>query len=460
MENSISLEKDSIGKLLFKFSIPAVVGMLVNALYGAVDTIFVGQFVGTNALAGVGVTFPITNTIMAVGMLVGIGAAARISISLGQKKKYRAEKYLGNAMVLMIIGYALVGIAGKVMITLILKSLELNPEVANYAIQFTNIMLIGSVFQIVGLGLNNVIRSCGSPKIAMFTMIIGGVTNIILDYIFIVPLKMGVAGAAWATIIAQAVSCIWVTVYFFGKSSLLKFRLKNLKLSSYIVWSIVSIGFAPFMLQMAGSLIQFILSRQIVYAYNSSESDLVIGVMAVISRVTMILLMPVFGVNQGAQPIIGFNYGAKQYDRVKKTLKLAMFVSTILCVGSFIIIETMPQVLLGLFISKNDIKAIEICIHAIRIYRQGIALVGFQVIASSFFQSIGKAVISMVLSMSRQIILLIPFLLILPRFIGSEGIWIAAPMSDFFAFVLSVNMIRWEMRKIKRMELSSQELEE
>ncbi len=454
MESSISLEKDSIGKLLFKFSIPAVVGMLVNALYGAVDTIFVGQFVGTNALAGVGVTFPITNTIMAVGMLVGIGAAARISISLGQKKKNRAEKYLGNAVVLMIIGYALVGILGKVMITGILGYLELNPEVAAYANKFTNIMLIGSIFQIVGLGLNNVIRSCGSPKIAMFTMIIGGITNIILDYIFIVPFKMGVAGAAWATIIAQAVSCIWVTAYFFGKSSLLKMKLKNFKLSSYIVWSIVSIGFAPFMLQMAGSLIQFILSKQIVYAYSSGESDLVIGVMAVISRVTIILLMPVFGVNQGAQPIIGFNYGARQYDRVKKTLKLAMIVSTVLCVSSFIVIQTMPEVLLGLFISKNDMKAIEIGTHAIRIYCLGFAVVGFQVISSSFFQSIGKAAISMVLSMSRQIILLIPFLLILPRFMGSEGIWIAAPMSDFLAFILSVTMISWEMRKIRRMELS------
>ena len=454
MENSISLEKDSIGKLLFKFSIPAVVGMLVNALYGAVDTIFVGQFVGTNALAGVGVTFPITNTIMAVGMLVGIGAAARISISLGQKKKNRAEKYLGNAVVLMIIGYALVGILGKVMITGILGYLELNQEVVAYADTFTNIMLIGSIFQIVGLGLNNVIRSCGSPKIAMFTMIIGGITNIILDYIFIVPFKMGVAGAAWATIIAQAVSCIWVTAYFFGKSSLLKMKLKNFKLSSYIVWSIVSIGFAPFMLQMAGSLIQFILSKQIVYAYSSGESDLVIGVMAVISRVTIILLMPVFGVNQGAQPIIGFNYGARQYDRVKKTLKLAMIVSTVLCVSSFIVIQTMPEVLLGLFISKNDMKAIEIGTHAIRIYCLGFAVVGFQVISSSFFQSIGKAAISMVLSMSRQIILLIPFLLILPRFMGSEGIWIAAPMSDFLAFVLSVTMISWEMRKIRRMELS------
>ena len=454
MENSISLEKDSIGKLLFKFSIPAVVGMLVNALYGAVDTIFVGQFVGTNALAGVGVTFPITNTIMAVGMLVGIGSAARISISLGQKKKNRAEKYLGNAVILMLIGYVLVGIIGKIMITGILSELDLNPEVAAYANTFTNIMLIGSVFQIIGLGLNNVIRSCGSPKIAMFTMIIGGITNIILDYIFIVPLKMGVAGAAWATIIAQAVSCIWVTAYFFGKSSLLKMKLKNFKLSSYIVWSIVSIGFAPFMLQMAGSLIQFILSKQIVYAYSSGESDLVIGVMAVISRVTIILLMPVFGVNQGAQPIIGFNYGARQYDRVKKTLKLAMIVSTVLCVSSFIVIQTMPEVLLGLFISKNDMKAIEIGTHAIRIYCLGFAVVGFQVISSSFFQSIGKAAISMVLSMSRQIILLIPFLLILPRFMGSEGIWIAAPMSDFLAFILSVTMISWEMRKIRRMELS------
>jgi putative MATE family efflux protein len=450
----ISLEKDSIGKLLFKFSIPAVVGMLVNALYGAVDTIFVGQFVGTNALAGVGVTFPITNTIMAVGMLVGIGAAARISISLGQKKKYRAEKYLGNAVVLMIIGYAFVGIIGKVMIYGILSYLELQPEVAEYARTFTDIMLIGSIFQIMGLGLNNIIRSCGSPKIAMFTMIIGGITNIILDYIFIVPFKMGVSGAAWATIIAQAVSCIWVTAYFFGKSSLLKMKLKNFKLSLNIVLLILSIGFAPFMLQMAGSLIQFILSRQIVYAYNSGESDLVIGVMAVISRLTIILLMPVFGVNQGAQPIIGYNYGAKKYDRVKKTLKLAMIVSTILCVSSFIMLETMPKTLLGLFISKNDTKALEIGVHAIRIYCLGFAVVGFQVISSSFFQSIGKAAISMVLSMSRQIILLIPFLLILPRFFGPEGIWISAPMSDGLAFMISMFMIKWEMNKLKKEEES------
>lgn len=452
---NISLEKDSIGKLLLKFSIPGIVGMLVNALYGAVDTMFVGKFVGTNALAGVGVTFPITNTIMAFGMLIGLGAAARISISLGQKKKARAEKYLGNAVVLMVLSYIFVYLIGQFLSIRILDFLEIKPEVEQYASTFINIMLIGSIFQIMGLGLNNVIRSSGNPKIAMFTMIIGGIINIVLDYIFIVPLKMGVAGAAWATIIAQAVSCFWVVSYFFRKNSTLKIKLKNLKLSPYIVWLILSIGFAPFMLQISGSLIQFILSGQIVLYYNSGESDLVIGIMAVISRLTIILLMPVFGLNQGAQPIIGFNFGAKRYDRVKQTLRLAMITSTILCISSFILVEFAPRSLLTLFIDKNDEHAIQIGIHAIRIYCLGFSVIGFQVIASNFFQSIGKAGISMMLSLLRQILLLIPFLIIFPLFLGARGIWIAAPASDILAFIISATMIGREVKKMNRYNLEA-----
>ena len=245
---TLSLEKEKISKLLIKFSTPAIVGMLVNALYGAVDTMFVGKFVNAKALAGVGFTFPVTNIIMAFGMLVGIGASARISIALGAKRKKRAEKVLGNALILMIIISLLISVFGVFLAGPVMKFFGASGEVEEYALVFVKIMLAGSAFQIVGLGLNNVIRSSGSPKIAMVTMIIGGVINIILDYIFIVPFKMGVAGAAYATIIAQAISCIWVLLYFFGKSSLLKIKASNLKLSYPIVMSIVSIGMAPFFL--------------------------------------------------------------------------------------------------------------------------------------------------------------------------------------------------------------------
>ena len=451
---TMSLEKEKISKLLIKFSTPAIVGMLVNALYGAVDTMFVGKFVNAKALAGVGFTFPVTNIIMAFGMLVGIGAAARISIALGSKKKIRAEKILGNAIILMVIISLLISITGVIFAGLIMKFFGASGEVENYALIFIRIMLAGSVFQIVGLGLNNVVRSTGSPKIAMITMIIGGVVNIILDYIFIVPLKMGVAGAAYATIIAQAISCIWVVAYFFGKGSLLKIKISNLKLSMPIVLSIISIGMAPFFLQIAASIIQVILNKQITdYSFQNYNA---VSAMAIISRLAMILLMPIFGINQGVQPIIGYNYGAKQYDRVKEALKLAMIAATVICVLDFAIIQLLPDKLLGLFTDiEKDKEVITIGTNAMRIYCLGFSMIGFQVIASSFFQSIGKAGMSMVLSLSRQVGLLIPLLIILPMLLGLKGIWIAAPVSDFLAFAISIFMIRRELKNLdkRKMEL-------
>ena len=449
---TLSLEKEKISKLLIKFSTPAIVGMLVNALYGAVDTMFVGKFVNAKALAGVGFTFPVTNIIMAFGMLVGIGGAARISIALGAKRKKRAEKVLGNALILMLIISLLISVLGVFLAGPVMKFFGASGEVEEYALVFVRIMLAGSVFQIVGLGLNNVIRSSGSPKIAMVTMIIGGVINIILDYIFIVPFKMGVAGAAYATIIAQAVSCIWVLLYFFGKNSLLKIKASNLKLSYPIVMSIVSIGMAPFFLQVAASIIQVILNKQI--TDYSSQNYNAVSAMAIISRIAIILLMPIFGINQGAQPIIGYNYGAKQYDRVKEALKLAIIASTIICVLDFAIIQLFPAKLLGLFTDlENDKEVVIIGTNAIRIYCLGFSLIGFQIIASSFFQSIGKAGMSMVLSLSRQVGLLIPLLLIMPIFFGLSGIWVSAPISDFLAFSISIFMIRKELKNLDKMKM-------
>lgn len=445
LDKSKQLGEENIGKLLMKFSIPAIVGMLVNGLYIVVDRAFIGRGVGELALSGVTVTFPIANIILAFGMLVGIGTAALISIKLGQQKKEEAEHILGNALTLIIITSILVTVLGLIFLEPMLIKFGASSETLPYAKEFITIILIGVIFQNIGFGLNNTIRSEGNPRVAMFTMLIGGILNIILDPLFIFVFHMGTKGAAIATVISQSVNTIWVLYYFLGGKSVLKIRYKNLKLKMKIVKDIFAIGMSPFSMQIAASIVTIISNISLV----KYGGDLALGAMGVIMSMAMMILMPIFGINQGSQPIIGYNYGAKKYNRVKQALKLAILGATIITTSGFVILQLFPKQLIGIF--NKDPELIAIGAHGIRIYLFMIPVIGFQIVSSNYFQAIGKAKISIFLGLSRQVIILIPLLFILPRFLGLNGVWVSGPVSDALASILTAMFLFVEIKHLNKL---------
>jgi putative MATE family efflux protein len=321
-------------------------------------------------------------------------------------------------------------------------------DVLPYAKQYLSVILWGSVFQGIGFGMNNFIRAEGNPKIAMFTMLIGAILNTILDPIFIFIFGLGVRGAAIATVISQGVSALWVLYYFLGGKSLLKIHLKNLKLKLAIVGKIFAIGSAPFSMQIAASLLTAILNKSL----GTYGGDVAISGMGVINSITMLILMPIFGINQGSQPIIGYNYGAKRFDRVKETLKLAIAAATVIVVIGFIGTQLFPEQLISLFNSK-DKELISFGARALRIFLIFLPIIGFQIVSANYFQAVGKPKQAMFLSLSRQVVILIPALLILPKFFGLDPVLIAGPVADVGSSILTGIWLFIELRHLDEKHL-------
>ncbi|NLW46228.1 MAG: MATE family efflux transporter [Firmicutes bacterium] len=445
MEHTKQLGEARISKLLLKFSIPAITGMVVNALYNVVDRIFIGQGVGRMGIAGLTIAFPVMTVMMALAMLIGLGATALISIRLGEQRKEEAELIIGNAMVCLI-GIALtVTTLGLIFLDPLLLFFGASAEVLPYARDYMKIILLGEVFMSIGFGMNHFIRAEGNPKIAMATMLLGAVANTILDPIFIFVLGWGVKGAAWATIISQAASAAWVLSYFIGKRSHLRIQIRNLKLKLDVIRQITAIGSAPFMMQMAASVIGVILNTSLL-RYGG---DLAISAMGIVNSIAMFFLMPLFGINQGAQPIIGYNYGAEKFDRVKKTLKLAIVAATLVVLLGFTMIRLFPESLVSLF-SKQDPELIKVSSRAMQINLMMLPIIGFQIISSNYFQAVGKPQQAMILSLSRQVLLLIPALLILPRFFGLNGVYYAGPVADFGSSMITGIWLYFELKQLDR----------
>lgn len=452
MNASERMEFEKIPKLLLKFSLPAIVGMLVSALYNIVDSIFVGRGVGDLALAGVTVSFPIITSFMACIMLIAMGATSLISIRLGERKSAESEKIIGNAFVLFLIVGVCLTVLGLIFLNPILIFFGASPDVLPYSLDYMRIILLGSVFMAMGVGMNNFIRAEGNPKMAMKTMLIGTITNIILDYIFIFVFHWGIKGAAFATIISYAISSAWVLYYFIGKNSSLKLRMENLKLKRYIVKGIVIVGFPTFVLQITGSIQQLILNRSLAY----HGGDMALAAIGIIMSIITFLIMPAMGISQGAQPIIGFNYGAKKFKRVKDTLKLSILSATAIIAFGFLISKVWPVQLISLFNEKPEL--IELGTHAMGIFFKFLPLVGVQIISASYFQAVGKPNQATLLGLSRQILIFIPLLVILPKFWGIEGIWWSGPLSDIGAFVLTGVWLLFEIRSLsKRNDIDKKE---
>ncbi len=442
-EKMLKFENEKISKLLLTFSIPAIIAMIVNSLYNVIDRIFVGRYVNTDALSGIAITMPIGFIIMAFGMLIGTGAGALISIRLGQGRKEEAENILGNAFSLILIISIVLPAIFYTNIDWFLKIFGASTTILPYARSFITIILAGSFFGHVSFALSAVIRAEGSPRISMLTQLVNALLNIVLAYVFICLMGWGVVASALATVISQAVSAFWVLMFFRSKHSSLKIRWSAMKLKMPVILGIFSIGVSPFVMQIIASLINVIFNRQLSHYGN----DVAIGAFGIINSIMLLILMPVFGIVQGSQPIIGYNYGAKLYSRVRKTVFGAVIGASIFCFFGWLIVMLFPTPILKIF--TLDKALIQTGAQGVVIFQAMLFIVGAQIICGSFFQAIGKGMISLTLTISRQVIFLFPLLFILPHYYNLKGVWLAMPVSDILASIVTFSFFYWQMKKLK-----------
>lgn len=447
MENKLGYEP--IRPLLFKMAIPTVLAQLVNLLYNIVDRMYVGRIpeTGSLSLAGLGVTMPIIMLVSAFAMLAGMGAS-RAAIAMGKGDNDEAERYLGNSAMLLIIFSVLLGSVFYIFREKILLLFGASQNTLPYASDYISIYLIGTVFVQITLGLNMFITNQGFTKISMATICIGAILNIALDPVFIYGLHMGVKGAALATIISQAVSAVWVIAFLSGKKTILKIKPKNMRLSGEIVISILSLGVSPFIMQATECLIQLTFNNGMLKYGN----DMYVALMSVLFSLTQLIWLPLSGVAQGAQPIIGYNYGAKQFDRVKSAFKLQLTISLVFSfvVTAFVLI--FPKVFVGMF--TNDSALLDIAGNSTRVYIAGMLIMGAQSACQQTFLALGEAKISLFLACLRKIILLIPLALILPK-IGNLGVWglfLAESVSDVLAASTTTTLFFIRSRKLLKEE--------
>lgn len=439
---TVDLAEKKIGSLLLSYYIPAFVGVTATALYNIVDRIFIGQSVGHVALSGISVVFPVMIIIMAFGMLVGIGSAVLTSIALGTQNPNRAEKVLGNAFFLMIAVSILVSILGFAIKDPLLSSFGATSATLEYADDYLCIILGGSFFGITGYGLNTTIRAEGNAKIAMVSMIISATINIILDAVFIFGLDMGVKGAAYATVISQMILTLWVILHFRRKRSVIKLRLANIKPQSSIIKNILLAGMAPFIMQIANSLVQVIFNTQLI----KHGGDIAIAAMGVVNSVVTIIIMSIIALNMASQPIIGYNFGAENYRRVKETWILTMKCATLISMVTFILVQLFPGHIIMLF--NNDPELIDKGTTGLRIFLGMLPLVGFQIVTGNYFQATGRSNVATLMTLMRQILMLLPLIIILPSYAGLNGVWMSSPVSDFFNAIVVIFLIYKYMKKL------------
>ena len=461
----LNLGKSSIPRLLWYYSIPSLIGTLVNALYNIVDRIYIGQGVGALAISGLALTFPIMNLLGAFGMLVGHGAAARVSLLLGNGNKREANAILPNTLLLTLFFYLIVSSLTYIFLEPILYAFGGSELTIPYASQYLRIIIPGHIFTSLCYAYTNIMRASGHPMIAMNTLVMGALLNVLLDPIFIFWLNLGIQGAAYATVLSMFISCVWIMHYYFRKDYTLSFRVQstddtphsslltpnsslltpnsslltpNFKLMS----SILSIGLSSFLLHTATSLVNVLMNHTL----QRYGGDLAIGAFGIITSFTSLIIMAIVGMAQGMQPIVGYNYGAGLYDRVKSTLKYCISIATIItslgCVASIIF----PNYIARMF--TIDTALVNITASGLSIYASTFFVVGFHIVVTNYFQSIGRAGVSIFLSLSRQILLLIPFILLFPPIWGLTGAWLAQPASNIISAAIAVIILSVHLKKL------------
>ena len=441
------LGTEKISKLLRQYAIPAIIAMMAVSLYNMVDSIFIGHGVGAMAISGLAVTFPFMNISAAFGTLVGIGASTLVSVKLGQKDYISAQKVFGNLIVLNIIIGGVLMVASLLFLDPILYFFGAGEQTISYAHDYMLIILLGNIFTHLYFGLNNVLRSSGHPRQAMMLTITTVILNTILDPLFIFVFQWGIQGAAIATVLSQLIALVWQTHIFSNKNSLLHFHKGLFKIDFRLTKDMFAIGLSPFLMNVASCFIVILFNN----GMKKYGGDLAIGAFGIVNRFSFMFVMIVMGLNQGMQPIAGYNYGAGRLSRVLEVLKLTVFFATIVTTASFLCGELFPEQIARIFTSDKEL--IGLSVTGLRITVLLFPLIGAQIVIASFFQSIGKAGKAIVLSLIRQVIVLIPCLLILPEFFGVTGVWASGPVSDFVACVVSSGLIFFQIKQFKTEQL-------
>ncbi|MCI1685900.1 MAG: MATE family efflux transporter [Prevotella sp.] len=441
---ALELGTQPIGRLLIQYATPGIIAMVASSLYNIIDRIFIGQVVGPLAISGLAITFPFMNLTRAFGAGIGVGASNSISLKLGQKDYKTAERIFGNTISLNLIIGLSVGAICLVLLDPILRFFGASDATIPYARSFMQIILAGNVFSHMYLGMNAVLRAASKPKMAMKSVIFTVVMNVFLDMVFIWWLHFGIRGAAFATLISQAIALCWQMKAFTNKDELLHLKKGIYKLNSKLVKMILSIGISPFLMNVFMCIVVIIMNNQLV-RYGG---DLAVGSYGIANGIATIFGMIVMGINQGMQPIAGYNYGARRPDRVFRVLKLAIFVATGAMTCGWILGEFFPYYCARIFTSDQHLLALSI--KAIKINMTMFPILGLQFVTVNFFQCIGKVKVSIFLSMTRQMLFLLPLLAILPTIFGFDGVWYSLPGADFSSTVVSACMLAYFIRKYKR----------
>ncbi|MDO4971933.1 MAG: MATE family efflux transporter [Bacteroidales bacterium] len=440
------LDTAPLGKLLWKYSLPAVVGIVVMSIYNIIDRIFIGQGVGPDAIAGLAITFPVMNVSAAFGVLIGAGASARTSILLGMQAKDKAEQVLGNSMVMTLVFGTFYIAMFAIFMDPVLRMFGASDTSLPYAHDFMLYILPGLMFNNITFSFNNVMRASGYPTKAMITMFIGAGLNVILAPIFIFWLEMGIKGAAIATDISMGVSMLFVLAHFFNKNNEIHFKSGIYRLRRDILMPILAIGAAPCIVNSAGCVINAVINNT-VYHYGGDQAVAAIGIF---TAITGLVITFVVGVCMGMQPIVGYNYGAKRFDRLMRTFWMSAGVCTIVCTIGCLVCQIFPEAISRMFTS--DPSLIAASATTLRLATAAFWIAGFQMVVTNFFQSVGEAGKSIFMSLTRQVLFIIPFLLILPQFWKIDGVWLAFPFSDLCSTVTAALMMVWQIKKIRRLE--------
>ena len=442
MSRTTELGTAPIPKLLFKYAMPAIIAMTASSLYNLVDSIYIGHGCGALALGALAIAKPFMDICAAFGSLVGVGASSLLAIYLGEKDYDRANRVLGNVIVLNIILSALVMAAGLIWLDPILTAFGASENTLVYAHEYMEIILYGNILTHIYFGLNAMLRSAGHPRFSMTATIVAVSVNIVLDPVFIFGMDMGVRGAALATVISQGVAVVWQMTKFFDRNELVRFHRGIWRLNSEITFRALAIGMSPFLYNIAHCFVVIIINNQL----KSFGGDIAIASYGVINRLTFMFAMVVMGLNQGMQPISGYNYGARRYDRVMRTFKLTCISATIVMGVVFILGECCPRLVTEIF--THDELLIEQTVHALRIICSTMLIIGFQMVAGNLFTSIGMAGKAIFLSLTRQVLYLIPLTLLLPLVFPEplDGVWWSIPISDAMSAVTAAVMLWIQIR--------------
>ena len=470
--NTVSLGSDSLGRLLARYAIPAIIAMASSSLYHIIDSIFIGHGVGGAAISGMAITLPIMNIASAFGAMVGVGAAARISIRLGEGNKRAAEHILGNAVLLNLtlgVGIMLIFLLFLDPILIFFSGGDASAETIGYARDFMEVIMFGNIITHLYLGLNEQLRASGYPQKAMYIMLLSMALCMVLNPLFIFVLKWGIRGSAWATVISQSIALLIQLHHYTSPQSFLRFKRSSFRFKRSIVAAILSIGMAPFLLNVCASLVtRFMNTALLKYGgtgemdiisaatFNGNVGDVYVGAYGIMNRVLLLFIMVAQGFNQGMQPIVGYNYGAKQYGRVLTVLRYAIICATCVTTLAFLIGMFLPREVAAAFVDTSngvaDQAMVEVVAQGLGIAMLVFPFVGFQIIAGGFFQYIGRAPLAMFLSTTRQLLFLLPLLLILPPKFGAMGAWAAMPLADAAAIVVAAILLTMQIRKLRRME--------